>query len=1045
MIGIGMVLPVLMVFSQQTTIPRIESMPNIPSPYAMRDWRAVAEAYDAIVFDQALTGQYLPLVFLNPSSVNYPEHAAFGLHSYVGTDATDNGEAINGIPAVVGATLVNIDKSDQVGFNWVLFCEDWFNRRPEENVYLNSPIASSGSDWWYDTMPNVFFFQLADLYPGIGDFDNQIVRVADQWLAAVRTMGGSQTPWTRPNMNYRAWSLSTMQPLVSGVLEPEAAGAIAWILFNAYLETGNQEYRIGAEWAMEFLNARSSNPSYELQLPYGVYAAARMNALLKTQYDIEKMLNWCFDPQDNVREWGATLGTWGIYDCDGLIGEAKYSGYAFLMNGFQQAAALVPMVRYDDRFCRAVGKWVLNLANATRLFYPAYLPDDFQDSELWSKQYDPQSVIGHESMRESWMGKEPYATGDAISGGWSQTNLCLYGSSHVGYLGSMVDTTDVPMILKLDVLKTDFYSEDRYPTYLYFNPYETDQDVGIDLGSGSFDLYDAVSNGFLATGVSGPASFSIPSNSAVLVSVVPSGGAVTTHLDELLIDGIVVDYRSGQTPSNFPPRIKSLAAETETVNPGQEVTLYATTSDRDGGTLEYSWNASAGLLEGSGAVITWTAPDSGGTFTLSCRVGDGQGGEDVDSLDIVVVDNRAPVILSITADPRKMDLGSVSLITCLASDPDSDTLNYHWSCPEGVFDGSGSEVQWTAPDSQGYRFIVCEVGDGHGGLAVDSVGVVVQDFLDLGTGIPIAFYPFSGNAEDESGFGNHGTLYGAALVSDRFGNPEQAYSFDGVNDRIQVPNSSMLNFQEAISISFWMTVDGFFSREAHPISHGSWENRWKISIIPEKKLRWTVKTDNPTNSGIKDLDSILELAGGTLYHVVVTFDGYTMAIYFDGALDKQAPWSGRILKTSLDMTIGQVLPNNSQYNFKGVLDDIRLYDYALTEQEIQNLYEESTPVESGDNPSENLQPGLQVNYPNPFNAETTIQYQVSRQERVHIEIRDIRGTFVACLADRIMPAGSHEITWDGRGHDGKSLPSGIYLCLLKTDSFARRIKMTLIR
>jgi len=57
----------------------------------------------------------------------------------------------------VSASLVGIDKSDQYGYNWPLLCEEYFNRRPAENIYLNSPVASSGHDWWYETMPNVFF------------------------------------------------------------------------------------------------------------------------------------------------------------------------------------------------------------------------------------------------------------------------------------------------------------------------------------------------------------------------------------------------------------------------------------------------------------------------------------------------------------------------------------------------------------------------------------------------------------------------------------------------------------------------------------------------------------------------------------------------------------------------------------------------------------------------------------------------------------------------------------------------------------------------
>ncbi len=480
--------------AQQIAVDRVEQMPNLPDPYLMRDWKQVTRGYDNLVFDLTRTGDYLPLIWTNTNNtINYPNHSSFGLHSVVGTSSPSNAEAINVLPAVIGASLVGVDKSNQNGANWVLGCEEFFNRRPEENVYLNGVTAQSGEDWWYSVMPNVFFYQLYDLYPGTGDFDYQFTSVADQWLRAVVAMGGSAAPWEKAGMNYRGWYLATMTPHISGVKQPEAAGSIAWILYNAYVETGNPRYRQGAEWAMEFLSEFTSNPAYELQLPYGVYTAARMNAELGTNYNIDKMLNWCFET-DNPRQWGVTLGNWGGYDSYGLVGEAQNTGYAFVMNGYEMAGALIPMVRYDDRYARAIGKWMLNMANASRLFYTNYLPDGNQDRADWSHQYDPHSYIAHESMRElefvQYTEISPYATGD----GWGATNFALYGSSHVGILGGIIDTTNVEGILQLDLLKTDYFQEQTYASYLFYNPYNGDTLVALDLGSETVDIYDAVNN-----------------------------------------------------------------------------------------------------------------------------------------------------------------------------------------------------------------------------------------------------------------------------------------------------------------------------------------------------------------------------------------------------------------------------------------------------------------------------------------------------------------------------------------------------------------------
>ena len=160
-------------YSQQISINRIEQMPNHPSPYLMRDWKAVAKGYDSLVFNPQLTGTYLPLISFYNNTINYPQHGSFKLNTVVGTTSPGSSEAINAIPAVIGATLVGIDKSNQNGHNFVLMCEEFFNRRPAENVYLNSPASSTGDDWWYETMPNVFFYQLYDLYPATGDFEYQ--------------------------------------------------------------------------------------------------------------------------------------------------------------------------------------------------------------------------------------------------------------------------------------------------------------------------------------------------------------------------------------------------------------------------------------------------------------------------------------------------------------------------------------------------------------------------------------------------------------------------------------------------------------------------------------------------------------------------------------------------------------------------------------------------------------------------------------------------------------------------------------------------------
>jgi hypothetical protein len=1020
--------------AQQINIPRVEQMPNQPQPYKMRNWKQVAKDYDSYVFDFTLSGEYLPLIKLKENTVNYPDHHSFILHTAVGTYSPGNAEAINLIPAVVGASLVGVDKSLQNNHKWVLYCEEFFNRRPEENVYLNGSIASSGSDWWYDTMPNIFFFQLNDLYPHTGDFDNQVSSVADQWLKSVKRLGGSTTPWKKPYLNYRAFRLATMLPNSDGVKQPEAAGAIGWLLYHAYSITHNEDYRIGAEWCMEFLSSWNQNPSYELQLPYGTYLAARMNAELGTSYNVDKLINWCFSPAGNVREWGVTVGNWGGYDCDGLVGEANSGGYAFVMNGFQQAAALVPMVRYDDRYARAIGKWILNLANASRLFYTNYLPPENQDGETWSNIYDPTSVLAHEALRDKDLDSDnsPFATGDFARSGWGALNFALYGSSHVGYLASIVDTTNVEMILQLDALSTDFYSDSAYATYLYYNPYSRDTSIAIELPVGTYDLYDAVSNQFIITNVTGAQQISIPADAAMLIVLTPAGGTISYEFGRLLVNDVVVDFHSSQPAGNRPPRFKSIAIPKNILFMGDSLQVFATATDPDGDLVTYNWFADQGEISGTGPTIAFLSKSGVGNISVSCIINDPSGLKDTASVKIEVIDNHNPEIKSLKADPAELDLGETSYLYCDAIDPDGDSIQYLWQSNTGSISGSGAAVSWQAPEQIGVQTIYCTVLDENGGQVKDSVEITV--------GRLVAHYPFGGNANDSSGFNNNGTVNGAQLVVDRFGQANSAYLFDGQTNNISVPVTPSLNFENAISVNFWMRIDELFDREAYPISHGNWENRWKISIT-NQKIRWTIKTNSIINNGIKDLDSESSLQTGQYYNICTVYDGQKIQIFIDGNLDASADWGGKILQTNLDLLIGQAVPGNTNNNFKGIMDDVRLYNTALSAAEIKELYDTGTRIVKNDHNDLPTEFALNQNYPNPFNPKTIISWQIAVGGEVEITVFNLLGEKVDTLLKDFQPPGKYQIEWNA-----SDLSSGIYIYRLTSGAgFNSTRKLVLLK
>ncbi len=211
----------------------------------------------------------------------------------------------------------------------------------------------------------------------------------------------------------------------------------------------------------------------------------------------------------------------------------------------------------------------------------------------------------------------------------------------------------------------------------------------------------------------------------LVVKVTDGNGGETT-------DSITITVRV-----NHPPTISSLIADKERITPLSSCQIECIASDTDGDRLTYTWSASGGSISDTGPAITWTAPETAGTYTITVKAKDDMGGESTSSLQINVAPNSPPIIenLIVTAEHKYLEeistgykilKGKSCNIECTASDPDGDELNYEWSTDGGNISRECPTATWTAPLRGGKVTITVTVSDSGGSVATKTIVFTVK-------------------------------------------------------------------------------------------------------------------------------------------------------------------------------------------------------------------------------------------------------------------------------------------------------------------------------
>ena len=193
------------------------------------------------------------------------------------------------------------------------------------------------------------------------------------------------------------------------------------------------------------------------------------------------------------------------------------------------------------------------------------------------------------------------------------------------------------------------------------------------------------------------------------------------------------------------------------------------------------------------------------------------------------------------------------------------------------------------------------------------------------------YWPFCGNAIDESGNGNNGTVSGAMLAADRFGNPAKAYFFDGNNDVINTNLSS--GFSNQFTIQAWVKTSsleeaGIVSSRTSQIQFNGlyYSNTQKAEVwISSPSLANYISAPPPINDN-------------KWHHVLGVFNGTSGKIFLDGVLENTSNTQFNISINSPFFFGYDNFPNQNRY-FNGLLDDIAIWNRALSPEEITQLYE----------------------------------------------------------------------------------------------------------
>jgi hypothetical protein len=224
-------------------------------------------------------------------------------------------------------------------------------------------------------------------------------------------------------------------------------------------------------------------------------------------------------------------------------------------------------------------------------------------------------------------------------------------------------------------------------------------------------------------------------------------------------------------------------------------------------------------------------------------------------------------------------------------------------------------------------------------------------YADLNDGL-VAYYPFDGNANDESGNGNHGVEYGETHYTN--GMIKQARLFDREDglEYILIPNT--LNSNE-YSVALWANLEDISSLHSllmlNSTSYWAGADFW-LFMSSERVAVIQNQNDLREDSYNSTFMSSNRLESHTNYFIVANFQNQRMTLYVNGEFYAEYGGVAPIQNNPTNLNIGISPSGTGQYQINGLIDDLRIYNRALSDSEIDELYQ------IGSEPTKTYEDGL---------------------------------------------------------------------------------------